>query len=339
MSACQWVAPEDPVYAAALAQHPAADVYHDPHYLRSVAVDGEVRILLAPTLILPLVVRPLPAWLAAPELRDAESPYGYAAPLLSGQVDWSAVSTALVEQGVINAFLRNHPLQDWGDASGDGLGLPPVTCSPVAVIPLAEGRAQAFTGGRCSTHRSQVKRALAQGFAVELVEAPTDLSAFRALYEQTMERLQAADFYCFGDAAWQHLLHLGSRLALATVRDGAGVVHTQALFLRGSRFAHYHLSARSADAHNAAGHLQFEAAADWAASHGCSAIHLGGGTTGREDDGLLAYKRRIGRGDALFRTAGLIADTAQHTALTARWQERSSAAPARWFQAYRQPLP
>lgn len=330
----RWVQPEDPAYAAALAAHPGADVYHDPHYLRSVAGDGEVQVLLLHNLILPLVVRPVPEWLAAPQVFDAESPYGYASPLTlpTGTVDWKSVAEHLAAQGVINVFLRNHPLVDWGD-----LGIREITNAPVAVMPLAEGRAQVFSSARCATHRSQVKRATAQGFTVEVHEAPADLEAFRALYEQTMERLQAAEFYRFGDDAWKQLSCLGARLALISVRDGQRAVHNQALFMRGQRFAHYHLSARSDNAHNAASHLLFEAAADWAIQQGCSAIHLGGGTSGKEDDGLLAYKRRIGRHDAVFRTAGLITDPLQHAAMTARWQQRSTV-PARWFQTYRQPL-
>lgn len=328
-----WIEPEDPAYAAALAAHPGADIYHDPHYLRSVAMDGAVRVLLLPNLILPLVVRPLPDWLAAPQFQDAESPYGYAPPLVTGPLAWDAVARQLAAQGVINVFLRNHPLVDWGNS----LGIAEITQAPVAVIPLAEGREQAFSGARCATHRSQVKRAKAQGFTVDVHEAPAALADFRRLYEHTMERLQAADFYRFGDQAWQQLCSLGARLALITVRDSQGEVHNQALFMRGQRFAHYHLSARTAHAHNAASHLLFEAVADWAISHGCSAIHLGGGTSGKEDDGLLAYKRRIGRQDAVFRTAGLITDPIQHVAMTARWQQRSTV-PGRWFQTYRQPL-
>ena len=308
----------------------ALDVYYDPAYLRSVAGGDEVRVLSQPHVLLPLVLRRLPEWLGESAAYDAESPYGYAAPIVSGPVDWDAVRAELRQQGVINAFLRSHPLQTW-------CGLPALQTSSTAVIPLAEGRAQAFAGGRCATHRSQVNRAKALGFSTEIVEAPASLNDFQALYERTMARLQAADFYHFATAAWRDLLALGSKLALITVRDAQAEVHAQALFLRGQRYAHYHLSARRDDAHNAAGHLQFEAAADWATAHGCQTLHLGGGTSGREDDGLLAFKRRIGRTDATFQVAGLIADAPRHQQFVAHWAERSGQTP-RWFQAYRQPV-
>lgn len=307
------------------------DVYYAPAYLRSVAAGGELRILTAPGLVLPLVLRPLPAWLEAGSAVDAESPYGYAAPLVTGPVDWGAVQRELTARGVVNAFLRGHPLQEW-------CGLPTVTEAPTAIIPLEGGRDQAFTGGRCANHRSQVNRARGLGFTVALEPAPPNLLSFRVLYERTMARLDAAGFYFFNDAAWTALTGLGERLALVTVRDAAGTVHNQALFLRGPHIAHYHLSARADEAHNAAGNLLFEAAADWACAHDCTAIHLGGGTSGRCDDGLLQYKKRIGKADGMFRTAGLVAQSDVHAALVARWQSRSGAQP-RWFQAYRQPLP
>jgi hypothetical protein len=300
------------------------DVYYHPAYLRSVGDD--VRVLVRDDLILPLVVHPIPD----SDLCDAESPYGYAAPIARGPVDWEGVRAELAAAGIVNAFLRSHPLEPWID-------LPEVFCGPTVAIPVGEGRAAAFAGGRCATHRSQVNRARSLGFTATVASPPQDLTVFRALYERTMERLAAADFYRFGDASWAALSGLGERLALVTVADPAGVVHNQALFLRGPRWAHYHLSARSGDAHNASGHLLFEAAADWAVAHGCHAIHLGGGTTGRADDGLLLYKRRIGRQDALFRTAGLITRPDDHAALIAAWQTRTGGTP-RWFQAYRQGL-
>ncbi len=301
------------------------DVYYHPAYLRSVAVGAEIVILVRDDLVLPLVVKPIPG----SDLRDAESPYGYAAPLARGTVDWEGVRADLAAAGIVNAFLRSHPLQPWID-------LPEVFSGATAVIPLAEGRAAAFTGGRCATHRSQVNRARGLGFVTSTEVAPMDLAAFRALYERTMARLGATAFYHFPDASWTALTGLGEHLALITVRDAVGAIHNQALFLRGPQFAHYHLSARTDEAHNAAGNLLFEAAADWACAHGCTALHLGGGTTGKADDGLLQYKKRIGRQDATFHAAGLICRPADHAALIAAWQARTGGAP-RWFQAYRQP--
>ena len=68
-----------------------------------------------------------------------------------------------------------------------------------------------------------------------------------------------------------------------------------------------------------------------------NAIHLGGGVTKADDDSLLQFKRRIGRGRSHYRVAGLVCDAARHQRLIDDWRGRSGRAPA-WFQAYRQPL-
>ena len=147
------------------------DVYYDPAYLSSVANGAEIRVLVSDQLVLPLVVKPIPGT----ALFDAESPYGYAAPLVFDGLDWDAVRDVLRANGVVNAFLRGHPLQPW-------CGLPARTTASTAVIPLAP-RGQAFAGGRCANHRSQVHRAQGLGFVTTCAPAPApaQVDSFRAL--------------------------------------------------------------------------------------------------------------------------------------------------------------
>ncbi len=330
---------ETAAWQVALAGVPA-DVYHDPAYVAAAASGvPEGRAVLAVAgdgrLVAPLILRPLPAWTGVPGW-DAESPYGYAAPLTIGDptASWAELIAGLAAAGVVNAFLRGHP--------GTGLPLPadgetwrrPDTAT--AVIPLADG--DPFAGGRCATQRSQAKRAERAGLVVEIVTPVTDFTGFRRLYDATMDRLDAADAYRFGDAYYAALAGLGERLALIAVRDGAQRPLAAALFLAGPVWAHYHLSGRDGDAGNLAGHLLFPAAAQWAHRRGCTALHLGGGTSADPADTLLAYKRRIGRDDAAFAAGGVVCDPAAHRRLLAAWTARTGTAP-RWFQGYRQPLP
>jgi hypothetical protein len=171
------------------------------------------------------------------------------------------------------------------------------------------------------------------------VNAPTsdDLERFQPLYDLTMARLDATADYRFATDYYRTLRALAEHLALVEISDANGSIHAAALFLRGSRWAHYHLSARADHAHNAAGDLLLASGAAWAHHHGCTGLHLGGGHSGASDDGLLAFKRRAGRMDASAGFAGLITDPVHHAALITAWQVRSQATP-RWFQAYRQPI-
>ena len=84
----------------------------------------------------------------------------------------------------------------------------------MAAIPLTEGRAQAFAGGDCATHRSQVNRARRLGLATTLTLAPSldKLRSFRTLHERTMERFAAGTAYRFRET---YDARLGRALAWA----------------------------------------------------------------------------------------------------------------------------
>ena len=331
---------EAAAWRAVLAGFAEADVYHDPAYVAAIAGGGRAELWsLADgddALAVAIVRRPLPAWLEESG-HDAEIPNGYGAPLADGAGArlWPRLAEELGRHGIVNCFLRLHPFIPHHVDPAWCIGLP----HPTVWIPLDAGAAGAFAGGRCATHRSQVSRAERLGHTVRCAAAPeaAALAGFRALYAATMERLAAAADYRFDDAYFAALAGLGARLALVEVHDAAGTLVNAALLLRGTQWCHYHLSARRDDAHNSSGHLLFTAAAAWAAGHGCRGIHLGGGTSGAADDPLLAYKRRIGRGDAEFRTAGVVTDPMRHAQLRERWARRAGRAP-RWFQAYREPL-
>ncbi len=312
-----------------------ADVYHDPAYIAAAALGQRVELVVATSggdrLAVPLVIRPVPEWLGEAAC-DAESPYGYAAPLVTGNglALWPELSSALAADGIVNVFLRGHPGLDLALPEGAWRQAPHAT----AAIPLADG--EPFAGARCANQRSQMNRGEKQGFRAEVQCPAGDLTEFRAIYDATMDRLEAGAAYRFSDAYYAALNGLGEAMALVTVRDPAGQAAAAALFFAGPVWAHYHLSGRAdGAAGNVAGNLLFPAAAAWAAGKGCRFLHLGGGTTAAPDDSLLAYKKRIGRLDTAFPAGGVLCDPVRHATLVERWRHRTGK-PGSWFQTYRQ---
>ena len=330
------IAEEAARWDGALCGFAEMDVYARYGYVRAAGGDDALLALVhgaGGDLAVPLVPQALPHG----DGHDAESPYGYPGILVRGEVAdcWPLLGQALAERGIINVFLRLHPFADHAACAHLLIGAPHAT----AWIPLAEGRAQAFAGGDCATHRSQVNRARRLGFTTSICVAPSreDLASFRQLYDQTMERLSAGTAYRFTDSYYARLSEgLGDDLVLVSVVDATGIAVVQALLMCGPRYGHYHLSGRRDDVHNAAGNLLFEAMADHGATRGLQGIHLGGGVSASEDDSLLQFKRRIGRGRSHYRVAGLICDEERHQCQIDGWCRSSGRSPT-WFQAYRQP--
>jgi lipid II:glycine glycyltransferase (peptidoglycan interpeptide bridge formation enzyme) len=144
-------------------------------------------------------------------------------------------------------------------------------------------------------HRNKVRKAQAAGVEVTAVQAPPDLEAFVALYEETMRRQDASEFYFFADEYWQRLLALGDRLVRFDAVLGGKLVAV-ALCFATKPWMHYHLSATDERAREAAAanYLLYEAAL-WAKEHGFTRLHLGGGLGGSRGS-LYEFKVRFDPG-------------------------------------------
>jgi serine/alanine adding enzyme len=292
---------------------PSPDVYFTPGYGRaaSVADSGEWVLLEAfdGAWQMPLILQTL-----VDGTKDAKSPYGYsgvyASPslsLLQVREAWSATIVALRELGVISVLLRHSPLVH---QASDLPGLRIVSARPTIVLESAhEDSAWSGMDGDC---RTKIRKALKNGYTGELRPASIqDLEpggGFRNLYEQTMQRLDAAPVYFFSDNYYAELLDgLGSNLLLAGVRDEQGVMASSALLMRYGHRLHGHLQGSNpTGARMGSNNLLLWIATQFAIDQGLGQFHLGGGVGQR--DGLFKFKRSFGGRELEYAVAGLIVD-------------------------------
>jgi GNAT superfamily N-acetyltransferase len=160
------------------------------------------------------------------------------------------------------------------------------------------------------------------------------LERFRAIYDDTMRRVEAGEFYLFPADYYRTLASgLGDRLGTAlALLDGEAV--GGALFLADRRLAHYHLSGTTeAGRELTAGTLLVHAGAEWARDRGCELLHLGGGTSGA--DNLLAFKKSFGGDAYTYAFAILVADRERYDALVARRDQEDEPPRPGFFPAYR----
>ena len=213
------------------------------------------------------------------EPRDVVTPYGYGGPTADGF--WDAYEEWARERGVVTTFVRFHPL--YGNQRG----------APIHVDELAPTVAwrvdpdRDLLAGLHFKHRNKVTKAENAGATVTQHDG---LGEFVPLYEDTMRRVNAADFYFFEPAYWGRLGEL------PLVRFDAGIdgeVVASALCLATPPWLHYHLSGTT-DAGRTTGSstLVLLEAARWAQANGYERFHLGGGLGGNEDS-LHHFKARF----------------------------------------------
>jgi hypothetical protein len=322
----------------------AADVYFRPGYCRAYEAAGHGRAVAVVTegALFPLLLRPLPL---GEDGLDAATPYGYGGVLprsraasVTGPGPVSEVRLLrdwCVTNGVVSCLLRLHPLlggpdqlsgADAADADLDIREHGPTTA--VDLSRLEDGRLAGMSKGR-KADLTIARRELEVSWGGE-----DGLERFRQVYDDTMRRVGAGEFYLFPADYYRTLADgLGDRLGVAlALLDGEPV--GGALFLAGGRFAHYHLSGTTdAGRELKAGTLLVHAGAEWARERGSELLHLGGGNSGAHP--LYAFKKSFGGETFTYSFATLVADRERYDALVARRSEEADPPRPGFFPAYR----
>jgi serine/alanine adding enzyme len=264
---------------------------------------------------------------------DAITPYGYGGPVAVGPEPpverfYEAYEGWCRSADVVSTFIRFHPLyanQRQAPAA-------------VHVERLADTIAWSLDpeldlfAGLHPKHRNKVRKARAAGLEVAVQEAPASLSEFADLYDETMSRLGADEFYFFPADYWQALVDgLGERIVLVEARFD-GELAAAALCFATPPWLHYHVSGTSERGREAAAaNLVLFEAARWGQQQGLEQFHLGGGAGGREDT-LFHFKQRFypeGRREASV--GKLVHDPEAYRALTGLPQIQLDG----YFPAYR----
>ena len=215
--------------------------------------------------------------------RDVVTPYGYGGPVGGDGSFWAAYEEWARERGVVSTFVRFHPLY----ANQEGASIHVDQLAPTVAWRLDPERD--LLAGLHWKHRNKVRKAENAGAQVG---AAVGLGDFVPLYEDTMRRVDADEFYFFAPAYWEALARLGD----AVVRfdaEIAGEVVASAHCLATPPWLHYHLSGTTETGRSTGSStLVLLEAARWAQAEGYERFHLGGGLGGKPDS-LHHFKARF----------------------------------------------
>lgn len=238
---------------------------------------------------LPLILREIPN---TPYF-DATSAYGYGGPWIEGNPDLNQFPEALdqwaQENYLICSFLRFHPLIRNAEAVSEQLSVRYI--GPTAGWYL--GKEEDLVGGMSKDHRKTYRRSLRTGVTARITVNPDNVDDFTTLYNASMNRLSADQFYLFSENYWEAMLNnLGnSSVMVEAVYEDRVVAAAWCLFT--DKFLHYHLSGTSDEGRKLGGAVVCRvAAAQWGKERGLTAAHMGGGVGG-EDSTLLRWKKKF----------------------------------------------
>ena len=306
---------------------PGREVFAHPDYVRlfsrpcdrTVCAVGEDA---GGTILFPLLLRPLAAepWAAPGERRlDAISPYGYGGPFAFGEgprddgAFWRAHEAWCREAGVVSTFARLALFDEQ---------LPRLPADPEPRGPTVVRALRADLGASWMEYdrsvRANVKAAERNGVTIEVDRTGARLDAFVEVYEHTMTRRGANDWYFFPRSFFDELVRrlAGQYVFFHALHEGR-VVSTE-LILVSREHAYMLLSGTRAEAYPLRPNdLLRHKTVVWSAEQGLCAYVLGGGY--EPGDGVYRHKRNFApKGQLEFRVACLLHDEAAARELEAR---------------------
>ncbi len=246
------------------------------------------------------IKRPVPFLIDGIQYFDLVTPYGYGGPL----VVWANDKTKLVNEyekvfanycvknNIICEFIRYHPIlknyEDFGSVYQNSYSRHTVGTN----LQDYDDPVQSEFSKRA---RREVRKVEKAGVTCIVNVNPTNLSVFRTLYEETMDRNHADAMYYFPDEYYRLLTNelRGSVLEIQAAL-GNEIIASEIYFITDG-IMHAHLLGSNKSLLELGGGAILEAAAArWGKENGYRYIHHGGGRTSDENDPLYLYKKKFG---------------------------------------------
>lgn len=228
---------------------------------------------------------------------DLATPYGYGGWHLEGDGDIAdldrAYSDLCARAHIVCEFVRYHPI--WNNAQQMEQMYQVVYLGSTIAMDLKDQ--ETIWSNIVSKNRNMIRKAEKNGIVIVRGKEQEYFAAFQQMYNETMRKDQAEQYYFFEDAFYESIrtdLSDHAQVFLAIYGDNpiAG-----AIMLYANGRLNYHLSGSDAAYRTLAPtNLILYTAALWGSENGYKTFHLGGGL-GSKEDNLYKFKRAFYRGE------------------------------------------
>ena len=227
---------------------------------------------------------------------DFATPYGYGGWIIEGEDTealFSAYENWIKKNGIISEFVRFHPMVKNHDAS-----------RPLyEVIQLGEvvhmdlDSPETIWNNIISKNRNMIRKAIKNDVKIYNGRFPDIYEKFRVIYNGTMDKDRADEYYYFKEPFYESLLNDLPQNAQVFWAEKDGQVIAASIMLATNGRMSYHLSGSLREFSSLApGNLILYTAALWGCANGYRTFHLGGGV-GSGEDSLFKFKRAFYKGD------------------------------------------
>ncbi len=226
---------------------------------------------------------------------DIATPYGYGGWLIEGDNTeglFREYEGFLKRNNIVSEFVRFHPMVKNHEKCSSYYDV--VQLGEVVHIDLSSH--EVIWENFSSKNRNMVRKAVKNDIKIYNGRYPEIFEEFRNVYNSTMDKDNADEYYYFSPEFYSSILNDLSHNAeiFYAVKDNKVIAASIILMCNG--YLNYHLSGSLHDYYNLAPtNLLLYEASLWGCEHGFKSLYLGGGV-GSEEDNLFSFKRSFYKG-------------------------------------------
>ena len=231
---------------------------------------------------------------------DLVTPYGYGGPIITSLTgDKEKLVESFREEmekfaadnNVVSEFVRFHPIV--GNALDfESIYKPTWDRKTVGTNVRDYEISEEFS----KSTKKYIKKALKAGVTYEVIENPSEIDEFKAVYYSTMDRDNATDYYYFGDEYFAQILETLGKYVIYVKILFEGKLIAAGLYFACGDIVQCHLSGTLSEYLSMSpAYVTKYATAEWAKEHGMHFVHYGGGTSRAEDNNLYLFKKKFGQ--------------------------------------------
>ena len=227
---------------------------------------------------------------------DFATPYGYGGWIIEGQ-DTEGVfkdyEAWVQKNGIISEFVRFHPIVKNHERCKSFYEV--VQFGEVVHMDLSSP--ENIWNNIISKNRNMIRKAIKNNIKIYNGRFPEIFEKFRVIYNRTMDKDNADEYYYFGTKFYVSVLADLPQNAQVFWAEKEGQIIAVSIMLTANGRMNYHLSGSFREFNSLAPtNLLLYEAALWGYANGCKTLYLGGGV-GSGEDSLFKFKRTFYKGD------------------------------------------
>ncbi|MCI0130538.1 GNAT family N-acetyltransferase [Vagococcus sp. CY53-2] len=233
---------------------------------------------------------------------DISTPYGYGGPIIIDTQNKQALIDGFntefnkycLDNNIVSEFIRFHPIKE---NALDFMRIYNPIKDRMTVGTCLKYKENFFAKEFSKSTRKRIRSILNNpDIRYTLEVSPCNLNDFITIYYSTMDRNNAGDFYYFDDDYFKKLLsNFKNDILLCKVYYKDKIIGSS-LNLLSDNVIHVHLSGTDTKhLFLSPAYLIKYAVAEWGVENNYELVHYGGGKTNKDDDNLLAFKKKFSK--------------------------------------------